>query len=301
MGNLMSGESPAVARRRLRLALRKAREAKGLTQGSVADALEWSISKVNRIEGGEVTVSGTDLRALLALYDVTDSAVITDLAATARAARQRGWWDQPRIREHLTPAMAQLLQFEAEATAIRVFHPTLVPGLLQTRAYAESILSFWAFELSKEDRAVRLEVRMRRREHFLNRRDPPAYVVVLDESVLHRQVGGARAMAEQLRTLLDLCRTGRIAIRVVPLDDAASIAMLGPFTIFDLGGDESAALYRESHLSDDIVQSPEVTQRHRSVFDRIWSQSLSGDSSLFLIEERISAMMLSGTSEPPSG
>lgn len=67
-----TGESPAAARRRLRLALRRARETAGLTQGKVAEALDWSVSKVNRIEKGDVTVSTTDLRALLELYGVVD-------------------------------------------------------------------------------------------------------------------------------------------------------------------------------------------------------------------------------------
>src|SRR5215813_2073851 len=113
---MMSDESPAVARRRLRLALRNAREAKGLTQAQVAERLEWSLSKVNRIEGGEVTVSNTDLQALLHLYEVAEPDRIEQLTEDGRAARRRGWWDQPRYRESTTPATLQLLQFESQAS-----------------------------------------------------------------------------------------------------------------------------------------------------------------------------------------
>ena len=147
---MASYEAPAVARRRLRLALRKAREAKGLTQAQVAEALDWSLSKVNRIETGEVTVSTTDLHALLRLFEVTDAAQVDRLVADARASRRRGWWDEPRYRQHLTPAMLQLFQFETEATTIRIFHPTLIPGLLQTRAYAEAALGVWRDRLSED-------------------------------------------------------------------------------------------------------------------------------------------------------
>ena len=68
-----SAESPAVARRRLRLALRRAREEKGFTQHQVAEEMEWSISKVMRIESGEVTVSVNDTRSLLTYLGITDS------------------------------------------------------------------------------------------------------------------------------------------------------------------------------------------------------------------------------------
>ena len=68
--NSVPSESPAVARRRLRMALRKAREARDLTQADVARQLDWSLSKVNRIESGEVSISSTDLRALLGLIGI---------------------------------------------------------------------------------------------------------------------------------------------------------------------------------------------------------------------------------------
>src|SRR5690349_595810 len=75
---MTSYDSPAAARRRLRLAVRKAREASGLTQGQVAEQLSWSISKVNRMENGEVTISPTDLSALLNLFGVNDRAVVNE-------------------------------------------------------------------------------------------------------------------------------------------------------------------------------------------------------------------------------
>ena len=70
---MATGDSPASARRRLRQALRRARDAAGLTQGEVSDSLHWSLSKVQRIESGDVTISVTDVSALLRLFDVHDS------------------------------------------------------------------------------------------------------------------------------------------------------------------------------------------------------------------------------------
>ena len=62
---MAEGDSPTVARRRVRLAIREAREPHNLTQQQVAEQMEWSLSKVIRIESGEVSISVNDLRPLL--------------------------------------------------------------------------------------------------------------------------------------------------------------------------------------------------------------------------------------------
>lgn len=288
---MASFEAPAVARRRLRLALRKAREAKGFTQAQVAEALDWSLSKVNRIETGEVTVSTTDLHALLRLFGVADPAQVDRLVNDARASRRRGWWDEPRYRQHLTPAMLQLFQFETEATTIRIFHPTLIPGLLQTRAYAEAALGVWRDRLSEEVLATRLEARLRRREFVFGRPDPPRCLLILDESVLHRRLGSSEITADQLRRLLALTREPYLSLRVVPLADTAVMAMLGVFFLLDLGDDEDAILYREGVLQDEIIHHPDEVSYHRQLFDQIWHTALPEDASARMARARLDALV----------
>jgi transcriptional regulator with XRE-family HTH domain len=287
----MVSESPAVARRRLRLALRRAREASGLTQGQVAESLEWSLSKVNRIENGDVTVSSTDLRALLSLLGITDPAAAERMTQDARVSRQRGWWDQPQYREHVTSGTLQLLQFESEATAIRSFQPTVIPGLLQTRGYAETVLNFWMHQLSDDARATRLEIRMQRRAHVIERTDPPAYLVVLDESILHRAYGGAKIMAEQLEELASYLDHPSVIIRVLPLAEAGAGAMTGPFTVFDLGDEENAVLYREFGESDDITHVPDRVQRYRKVFETLWEASMPEERSARTIRAKAAELL----------
>src|SRR5262249_60734829 len=110
---MASGDLPAVARRRVRMALREAREEKGLTQGQVAEAMEWSLSKVMRIESGEVTIAPNDLRFLLAYLEITDRARVDSLLQAAKTSRRRQMWsDEPRFREHTTQATRQLIQYE---------------------------------------------------------------------------------------------------------------------------------------------------------------------------------------------
>jgi transcriptional regulator with XRE-family HTH domain len=291
-------DSPAAARRRLRFALRDAREAAGFTQTTVAERLGWSFSKVNRIENGEVTISAGDLRELMTLLGVTDQKTVEQLTSYARAARRRGWWDDPDHRPHLTQAMRQLFQYEAEATSIRCFHPVLVPGILQTADYARTILDFWT-ELPEETRNARQAIRVTRRERLFGRTDRPPYYLVLDESVIMRQVGGPTVMAEQLSVLVDMIRAGHLVVRIVPLVRGAIVGQVGSFVILDLD-DESAILYREVSLDDDSIRENETVARYRRTFEQLWATALTPEESANLIEGHAAIMNASISRQKPN-
>jgi transcriptional regulator with XRE-family HTH domain len=280
-------ESPAVARRRVWQALRHAREAKGMTQSQVADAMEWSLSKVMRIEKGEVSISATDLRAVLQLLDITDPVAVKQLMVDARTSRQERWSIDAAQREHLTPATVQLLQFEAEATAIRYYHPALIPGILQTEAYSRAVFDEYRGLLEDETIKIRTEMRRGRRRRVLERPDSPDYLTIFDQSVLLRDVGGPQVMAEQLQELLRLMDEAKIFVRVLPFAAGASIALLGPFAILDFGDEENAVLYREGPVSDEIIHSRREINRHRDVFERLWPMALDSVTSAELIKERV--------------
>src|SRR4051794_5059723 len=132
----MAGEvSPTVARRRLRLALREAREKAKLTQQDVAEQMEWSLSKVIRIENGDVSISPNDLRPLLHYLHIRDKDLVAAHLADARIARQRQrqkWYQASELREHLTDPLRRMFEYEAEATRVRYYYVNFVPGSLQT-------------------------------------------------------------------------------------------------------------------------------------------------------------------------
>ncbi|MGC9667167.1 helix-turn-helix domain-containing protein [Planosporangium sp. 12N6] len=296
---MASVDSPAVARRRVRLALREAREAMNLTQGQVAEAMEWSLSKVMRIESGEVTITANDLRPLLAYLGITDRARIDELVQDARVSRRRQmWWDAPQLREHLTPAMRQLIQYESEADAVRHFYMTIFPGRLQTAEYAEAILRSYGDELRDDDRKVRLEVRLRRQQELLARKDPPEIFVLLDESVLYRQVGGARVIGEQLRYLVRLVEQQRVRTRIMPFTVDAPPPLFGSYEIINLS-DDDAVMYRESYIVDEIVEDKAKIDRHRAIFDSLWDAALDEATSIRLVAERAESALSSVGDESP--
>jgi transcriptional regulator with XRE-family HTH domain len=294
---MTSPESPAGARRRVRLAVREAREANGLTQCQVAEAMEWSQSKVIRIESGEVTISPNDLRPLLAYLGIVDKATVDRLVRDSRSSRQRRmWWDEPQVREHLTEASRQLIQYEVEATEIRYFTNIVIPGALQTEDYSTTVLGLHLGQLTDEDVEVRLGTRRHRRAQLLGRRDFPRIYLLLEESVLARRIGGkADVTAAQLQHLLDLARQKPIWIRVLPYAANAPVPAMGPFDILSLPGEgANAVLYRESHLGDEIVDDARNVQRHREGFETWWDAALDENASAALIEKAIKELNPAG-------
>jgi len=252
-----------------------------MSQGDVAKKLGWSLSKMQRIEGGEVGVSITDLRALLDLYGITDETEVGRLTADARVSRRQRWLITPEYREHLSPALRQLMQFEAEATVIRAYQPVLIPGVFQTPDVAETVLNWGSPSISDEDRRVLFDVRMQRRRHTVENTDGAAYHLVLDESVIKRHMGGPKVMAEQLEALAEVAQLAHVSVRLVPFEKSTLPGLADAFQILNLSDeDDDAVLYRESYDSDRIVHDPAEVIYFRGVFDQITSVALSEAATL---------------------
>jgi transcriptional regulator with XRE-family HTH domain len=280
--------SPAVARHRLRLALRRRREATGRTQGDVARSLDWSLSKLQRIEAGENSISTTDLQALLGQLEITDPGLVSTLVAEAKVARGRSRWDEPPYRDNLSVATKALLDFEASATTIRSFQHMIIPGLLQTREFATALFRAGGSALSEAEREVRLEVRLGRHERVLGKADHPRYMLILDRSTLCRDIGGAQIFARQLSHLMNEVRQGRVELRMVPYNIPPAVSAYIPFTVLTMPDDDDSLLYRETYDGDEITYTPERVQRYLDLFARLWEQSYPPDQTRRLIEGRIS-------------
>jgi transcriptional regulator with XRE-family HTH domain len=280
------GESPAGARRRVRLEVRAAREATGLTQGQVAEAMEWSLSKVMRIEAGVVTLHVNDLRALLTFFGIDEPQRIESLVRSVQVSRRRKvWWEEPRVREHTTPGMRELIQYETDAPVARYYAPTVVPGRVQVESYARAVLGNYRELLCAEAVEVRLEVRARRRFELLARQPAPRLEVLLDESVLRRTLGRPKVLGEQLAELQQLSADGRLAVRVLPFTVDTRLTTLGTFEVMHLPGNGDAIVYRETDLSDDIVDDGGQVQSHLRVFQTLWCAALDEEASQLAISQ----------------
>lgn len=128
--------NPTVRRRRLGQELRRLRELKGMTAEEVAERLLVSQSKISRLENGRRSISQRDVRDLCGVYEVEDHRIVDSLMQMAKDSRQQGWWhafgDIP---------YSVYIGLETDAESLRVYEPQVVPGLLQTRSYAEALIN----------------------------------------------------------------------------------------------------------------------------------------------------------------
>jgi transcriptional regulator with XRE-family HTH domain len=250
-----------------------------MSQGDVARLLGWSLSKVQRIEGGEVGVSPTDLHALLDVYGVTDDELVRQLTNDARASRRQRYVTAPDHRTHLTPGLLELMQFEKQAASIRAYQPVFYPGVLQTPTVAEAFLAYWHDSLSEEARRVRYDVRMSRRRQVIERPGAPEYYLILDESVIKRRIIDSKVTADQLEVVAALSLEPNVHIRIVPFAKSAYLPALGAFQILSVSNERNDdVLYREAFLRDEMTHDPDEVSFHRAAFEDIWKQSLSEEA-----------------------
>lgn len=133
----MPYQDPAAARRRLLKELRRLRFDAKLTQKDVTERLDWSASKVIRIEAGLTAVSTTDLRALLEQYGVADLGERGDFEAMAKEARRQSSWQE--FRDINSQEALQFYGYEESASIIRHYESQFVPGLFQIEAYSRAL------------------------------------------------------------------------------------------------------------------------------------------------------------------
>jgi transcriptional regulator with XRE-family HTH domain len=242
-------QDPIFQRERLRDRLKKARDAAGLTQREVAEALEWSPSKVVRIENGAVGVSITDVRVLLQQYSVTDSAQVDEILDMARSARQPPWWSP--YRGVATPEFLTYLAYESAAAAIRNFESNLVPGLLQTEEYARA--TFQGMGTPGERAEALMNLRLERQDRLVHA-DGPELTFILDESVVRRRVGNERVMENQLKKLITINELPNVKVMVVPFAAGVYPQFRSPYVLFEfLNSDDDMVAYTEGPSGQVIV------------------------------------------------
>src|SRR5579863_4168613 len=199
---MASDQGPVVQSATLRQELVRLRRARGLTQQQVASSLDWSASKVIRIEGGNSSITMVDLGALLSQYGVRSAAERERLQTLNRGARKRGWWES--YKDDVSPAYLNYIGLEAGAAFIRQFQIGFIPGLLQTREYARVVTAVGSVDPKKVDKFV--ELRLRRQQELAQRESRPRQYFVIDEAVVRRHVGirtSRDIMPAQLRSIAD--------------------------------------------------------------------------------------------------
>jgi transcriptional regulator with XRE-family HTH domain len=283
---MTTGPGPTTTRRRLRAELRRLRLAKGLSVENVTNEVEWSTSKLVRIEGGQVGISVSDLNALLQVYDVVDPAQQEELRALARGSRQRTWWSA--YQRFLAPSYQEFIGAEADATRIRHYHPTAVPGLLQTTAYAQAMVAAASLEpVSDEVAQALVEVRQNRKQHVLDRSTPPDFTVILDEAVLRRPVGGPAAMREQLDYLMRVAERDTVTLMVIPFSAGPHPGLAGAFALFSYDDPANDDVLCLETGSGNIVakEDQDLVKQYNRAADRLEEIALPEPEAIEFVEK----------------
>jgi Domain of unknown function (DUF5753)/Helix-turn-helix domain len=271
--------SPTIRRRRLGAELRRQREAAGVTIEMVAEQLECSASKISRIETGHTSATPRDVRDMLRIYGVVDSAS-DELVQIAREARQKGWW-----HPYSTVLTGAYVGLEAAASSIRAYEQQVVPGLLQTEDYAKAMIRAARPDITADEVEQRVRVRLGR-QSLLSQDDPIDVWVVLDEAVLSRPVGGDAVMRAQLERLVAAAELPNVTLQVLPFEVGAHAGMDGTFAILDFPepGDPDV-VYAENATGGLFLEKSEEIQKYVFIFDHIRAAAIRPAESVALIEK----------------
>ena len=287
---MATDQGPVVQSALLRSELIRLRKESGLTQEQVAEALDWSPSKLIRVEGGRSSITKVDLDALLTRYGVSSESHRERLQALNKGARERPWWAS--YRDDLDPTYVEYVGYEAGAAFIREFESGYVPGLLQTQGYAE-VLTMNSVDALRSAPAVKL--RMQRQAEMARRSSPPRQYHVIDEAVVRRHVGIGHDPAIMPQQLLHIAERAEaeelLTVRVIPFNTGAHRGLSGPFTLLEFDGPMPDLLYLDAGRELALItgSDPRIGE-YADDFEVLLESALSASESIDFIREAAEAM-----------
>jgi transcriptional regulator with XRE-family HTH domain len=190
---------------------------------------------------------------------------------------------EKRLRDVPFPASFRpFVPHEAEATSLRWYEHSLVPGLIQTEAYARAVLT--TRPNTTDDEIEELTAARIRRQEVLSREEPPLLYILLDEGVLYREVGDSDVMRGQLEHLAKMSRRPNITVQIVPYSAGAHSGLLGAFVIAEVD-DSPPIAYLETAAEGETVEEPSIVAHVALTFDTLRSEALPHGVSRDLIEK----------------
>ena len=264
-------QSPTVLRRRLGASLRKLRSDQNIAAKDVCAPLGWSLSKLSRIESGEIALRDAEVRPLLEIYGVTADDEVRSIRDLARRSRQRGWWQS--YGDSVPGWFADYVGFEADAARIRTFQQELIPGLFQTQDYARAVFQVGHPLETSDQIDQRVALRMER-QAILDRPEGPQIWAVMSEAVARRPVGSPAIMAAQLLKLADLSRSSKVVVQFLPFTAGAHASMGQSFVLFEFTDEVPGTVaYTEAMTGALYMDRPSDLDRHEDAFSRLMASA----------------------------
>jgi transcriptional regulator with XRE-family HTH domain len=276
-----------IRRRVLAKRLKLLREQAGLTLERAAPKLDFSVSKLSRIENAQVVIDVHWVKSMLDVYDV-GGARWHELLELAREANQPGWWREyglgvePMARISLPGSF--YLGLEAEATRIRSYTVGYVPGLMQTADYARALMTAVPIKRTEAEVDTLVAARMHRQQRLTSSEYPLELLAVVDESALNRPIGGPEVRRAQLMHMAALAELESVALHVLPDAVGAHAALASGFSILHFGGLGEPDMVHVEHALGALTleKDTDVAQAART-FESVLSDALDPAESLTLV------------------
>lgn len=283
----MSNRSTYVQRLILGAELAKLRERTGLSLKDIERELEFDQSWMSRVEHGERGMKAKDVRSLLDLYGrhiPIEEDQRDELLSIARAgfSGKPDWW-RKLAGKGLKPKFDLLIAAESGARSISTWRGQVLPGILQTEAYARTLIEATDLE-GAVDVDERLGIRRARQEIITREQEPVAFQVILDEAVIRHQVGGPEAMREQLQRLNELGELSNVKIQILPFTVGAHPGIAGDFVLLVFrANDDLGMVYLETATSGIVLQSEHEVRRYSRAYGTLQAVALTPAKSASLI------------------
>ncbi|MDQ3990602.1 MAG: helix-turn-helix domain-containing protein, partial [Actinomycetota bacterium] len=257
--------------------LRALRESAGMTLKQAGEYLQRDGSMVSRFETAEYPIRRGDVLALLDLYGVSEERTRDGLIRLSEDVWRKGWWDA--YANTVDRRYIDLLWLDARAERLRTYGAMLVPGLLQTREYAETLIRNMATADTPEGQIGKMiELRMTRQQ-MLGGDAPISFAAVVDESVLRRVIGGPEVMRGQLAQLREVAERPNVELRVLPLPRGEHAGLDGSFWLYEMPDPYPDVAYVDTLAGALYVEEDTAVDRFRQAYDHLSAMALGGEES----------------------
>ncbi|MFI5660743.1 helix-turn-helix domain-containing protein [Streptomyces sp. NPDC051684] len=270
--------SPTARRRRLAIELKRLREESRLTCSQVGAELDWSSSKVSRMETGRVRVQPSDVDALCRFYETSDD-LRALLKSLAKESKAKGWWHAHG--DAIPTWFSVYVGLEQAAANLRSYQAEYIPGLLQTDEYAAEQCRAWV-DHTPDDVQRMVTVRMRRQELLTEEAAPDLWAVV-HEGALRHVVGNRAVMTRQLERMLELGKLKNVTVQVLPFD-AGAYPTTGSYTLLGFPEQEDLDMVYREGLTDSVyLEDSKDVALYTKAFDHLRALASSPQRSALLM------------------
>ncbi|WP_410630333.1 helix-turn-helix domain-containing protein [Amycolatopsis sp. cmx-4-83] len=284
--NASAGEQnigPTARRMILGSQLRRLREEAGITRQQAGYNIRGSESKISRLELGRVGFKERDVTDLLTMYGVEDSTERQTFLDMVKQSNEPGWWR--RFGDTMPNWFTDLVGLEEAAARIQIWEPIYVSGLLQIEPYARAIFSHGRSEMAGERVDQLVALRMRRQKMF-SRPDAPRVWMVLDESVLHRPIGGVKVLKQQIEFLLEMSALPHVSVQVLPYT-RSGLSAEHAFSLLRFGEPELPNIaYVEYMTGAHYIEKREEIEKYSRALDMLAVDSETPERSRALLAKR---------------